>query len=148
MWILSFFTSLMSYIINIILVIGVLATILGFVLRGYWFEQYRLICQIVGIVALSFGLYLKGGNVVEKEWQLKVEKLQAQVEYAEKLSEKYNTELEAERKKKQQVIHDTKIIVKEKIKQKSKQIDAKCVVAPEAIQILNEAVDKPKGEKK
>lgn len=149
MWMLSFLpTSFLLVIINAILLIGVVFTVLGFVLRFQALAPYRAVCQLLGILALSAGLYFKGGYSVEVEWRAKVEALQAKVDEAEKKANEYNILLEEEHKKKQKVIHDTKVVIKKEIEEKIKVIDADCKVAPEAIEILNKATINPLGGKK
>lgn len=140
--------SILLYFIHTILVIGVVATILGFLLRFQFLAPYRLVNQVIGVICLSAGLYFKGGYSVEAEWREKVNAMQAKVDEAEKKAEEFNKLLEEEHKKKQKVIHDTKVVIKEKIKEKTEIINAECKVAPEAIDILNEATINPLGEKK
>ena len=149
MWMLSFLpTSFLVYFVNLLFYTGVVFTILGFVLRFQFFAPYRAFFQILGIITLGAGLYFKGGYEVESQWRAKVEEMQAKVAEVENKAQEYNNRLEEEQKKKQKVIHDTKVVVKEKIKEKTEIINAECKVAPEAIQILNEATINPLGEKK
>ena len=149
MWMLSFLpTSFLVYFVNMIFYIGVIFSILGFVLRFQFFAPYRAFFQLIGIIALGAGLYFKGGYEVEEQWRAKVEAMQAKVDEAEKKANEYNLLLEEEHKKKQQVIHDTKVIIKKEIEEKIQIIDADCKVAPEAIEILNKATINPLGDKK
>lgn len=149
MWMLSFLpTSFLLYFVNTIFYIGVIFSILGFVLRFQFFSPYRAFFQLIGIIALGAGLYFKGGYEVEEQWRAKVEAMQAKVDEAEKKANEYNTLLEEEHKKKQKVIHDTKVIIKKEIEEKIQIIDADCKVAPEAIEILNKATINPLGNKK
>ena len=149
MWMLSFLpTSFLVYFVNMIFYIGVLFSILGFVLRFQFFAPYRALFQLIGIITLGAGLYFKGGYEVEEQWRAKVEAMQAKVDEAEKKANEYNILLEEEHKKKQQVIHDTKVIIKKEIEEKIQIIDADCKVAPEAIEILNKATVNPLGDKK
>ena len=149
MWMLSFLpTSFLVYFVNMIFYIGVLFSILGFVLRFQFFAPYRAFFQLIGIITLGAGLYFKGGYEVEEQWRAKVEAMQAKVDEAEKKANEYNILLEEEHKKKQQVIHDTKVIIKKEIEEKIQIIDADCKVAPEAIEILNKATVNPLGDKK
>lgn len=149
MWMLSLIPdSILLYFINALVIIGVVATILGFVLRFQFLAPYRLTNQIIGVICLSAGLYFKGGYDTEAAWREKVHQMELQVAQLEQQSHDLNVRLEEEVKKKQKVIHDTKVVIKEKIKEKTEVINAECKVAPEAIEIINEATINPLGEKK
>ena len=81
MWILSF---LPDYVTHTIFVIGVLGTIVGFVL-GFipLVNRYKLPIQIISILILSFGLFLEGGLADQAIWQLKVKEMEAKIAKAE-----------------------------------------------------------------
>lgn len=91
MWI---FTITPDWVIHLILGLGILGTIAGFVL-GFMpvIGRYKLPIQIISIVILSFGLYLEGGLADNKEWLLKVAELEKKVAEAEVQSVKVNTEI-------------------------------------------------------
>ena len=89
------------------------------------------------------GVYFYGGYGVEMEWRHKAEAAQAKVDEAEQKSAQANAALDAERKKKQQVIKQTEVVIKERIREVEKKIDADCKVDFEAVQILNDASKNP-----
>jgi hypothetical protein len=68
-----------------------------------------------------------------------VAELEAKVKLAEDKSVVVNKEIEYKFIDRVKIVHDTKIVVQEKIREIEKIVDAKCEVAPEAIDILNRA---------
>jgi hypothetical protein len=104
MWILSY---LPDSVTHTIFVIGVLGTIVGFVL-GFipLVNRYKLPIQIISILILSFGLYLEGGLADQAIWQLKVKEMEAKVAKAETESQKVTTEVVTKILTKKQVIKE------------------------------------------
>lgn len=144
MWMLSLIPdSFLIYFVNLIFYTGVIATILGFVLRFEFLAPYRMICQVIGVLALGAGLYFKGGYEVEQQWRKRVSDMQVKVDLAEQKAKTANAEIQTKIVTKIKTIHDTKVITKEVIKEKQVMIDANCDVPEVAIDILNSAA---KGE--
>ena len=144
MWMLSLIPdSFLIYFVNLIFYTGVIATILGFVLRFEFLAPYRMICQVVGVLALGAGLYFKGGYEVEQQWRKRVSDMQVKVQIAEEKAKTANAEIQTKIVTKIKTIHDTKVITKEVIKEKQVMIDANCDVPQSAIDIMNSAA---KGE--
>jgi hypothetical protein len=155
MWILSFIPdSFLLYIVNAILIIGAVSSFLFFfvlhrVLR--WFPTlapYYLLLQIISAVLLVAGIYFKGGYGVEMEWREKVRIAQEKAALAEQQAKEANVKLNAEIKKKQQVVKENTIIYRDRIREVEKIIDKECKVAPEAIDIHNAAAKNKPLEKK
>ena len=96
---------------------------------------------------LVAGVYLRGGYGVEMEWRQKVAELEAKVAKSEEKSKEINTVIQKVYVDKVKVVKDVQIVIQEKIVEKTKIIDAECKVAPEALEILNEAAKNP-GESK
>lgn len=132
-------TSMLIYFVNLIFYTGVVCTVLGFVLRFKFLENWRLILQVVGVIALGAGLYMKGGYSVEMEWRARVAELEAKVVAAETKSKEVNTVIQEKIVTKTKVVRDTKVVNKEIIKEIEKRIDNECTVSPEVIEILNAA---------
>ena len=153
MFLLSFIPdALIQLVVNGVLIAGIIGCVVsfffGFFVRWMpWIIPYRMLLQIVGLVLLIAGVYFKGGVGVEMEWRERVQKAQEAVRVAEEKAKEANVALEAEQKKKQKVITDTKVVIKEKIVEKEKIIDAECKVPKEAVEILNEAAKNPGGKK-
>ena len=117
---------MLIYFVNLIFYTGIACTLFGFIFRFKFFEQWRLIIQVVGILALGAGLYMKGGYEFEMQWRDRVAEMQKKVDAAEAKSKVVNTDIK------------TKIVTKiKKIKEHETVINAECKVPKEAIDILN-----------
>ena len=150
MWMLSFIPdSWLHFAVMAILFIGAVLYGASFVLRFIPpLIPYKDPMRILSVVLMIVGVYCYGSYDTEMHWRAKVESAQAKVAEAEAKSADANIALEAERKKKQKVITEYAITIKERIVEKEKIIDAGCVVAPEALSILNDASKNPLGAKK
>ena len=155
MWMLSFVSdSFLIYIVNAILIAGAIGTFLTFFILHRvvrWLPAlapYHLILQIISIVLLIGGVYLRGGYGVEMSWRERVADLEAKIKIAEEQSKQVNETVVVKYKDRVKVVTDTKIVIQEKIKEVEKIVDAQCVVAPEVIKIHNEAAVMPERNKK
>lgn len=91
MWILHF---LPDFVVHLVFFIGVLATIAGFVLGFIPFiRSYQLPIQIIGILLLSFGLFIEGGLANEQVWQLKIKEVETKLALKEAESQKENVKI-------------------------------------------------------
>lgn len=156
MWFLSFVPdSLLAWIVNTVFVVGAIGSFLSFFVLHRILNKfpalapYHLLIQIVSAVLLVVGIYWKGGYGVEMEWREKLRIAEEKARIAEQQAAELNTKLDAEIKKKQQVVKENTIIYRDRIKEVAKVIDKQCVVAPEAIDIHNAAAKNRKmGEGK
>jgi len=156
MWLLSFLPdSFLLSIINTVLLVGIISFVATFffinrLLR--WFPTlapYYLLLQVISTVLLIAGIYYKGGYSVEQEWRDRVAALEQKVKLAEEKSKTVNAEIQTKIVTKIKTIHDTKIVIQEKLKEVEKIINKECTVAPEAIDIHNAAAKNVKpGEVK
>ena len=145
--------SVLLYVINTVLLVGAVGSFLTFfalnrILR--WFPAiapYYLILQIVSAVLLVGGIYLKGGYGVEMSWRERVKEAEAKVAAVEEQSKEINKQLEAERKKKQQVKVEYYNTVKTEIKEVEKLIDGKCELDPKVNELHNKAATNPEKAK-
>lgn len=97
--------SVMHWIINILLIVGIVGTVAGFVIKRIPFvNQYRLLVQIVSILLLVFGVWLKGGESAHKLWKDRV------AEMEQKVKESENKAWEASKRVHVHVIERTKVI--------------------------------------
>jgi hypothetical protein len=119
--------------------------VLGFVLRFKFLENWRLILQVIGVIALGAGLYMKGGYEVEMQWRNRVAEMEAKVAAAEAKSKEVNTVIETKVVTKVKKIKDTQVKIQKEIVEKEKIINGECTVPAEAIEILNKAAEKPVG---
>lgn len=150
MWLLSFLPdSFLIWVINIILIAGLTGTFSSFFLKFIPpLQPYAIILKYTGIALLVIGVWFRGGYDVEMTWRAKVNELNAKIAISEQQSKEANTKLSEKLQEKTKIIKEVQIVIKERIKEVEKKIDAQCVVAPEAISILNDAARNVKGDSK
>ena len=151
MWLLSWLPdSFLIWIINIILLVGVIGTVASVLFKLVikylpWAIPYRLLLQVVSVVLLIIGVYLKGGYAVEAEWRARVAELEAKIAIAEQQSKEANVKIVTVYKDRIKVVKETQVVIQERIKEVEKRIDSQCTVDNSVIEILNDAaVRKPK----
>jgi len=145
MWMLAFFPdALLAWIINTILITGIVGFVASlffdYVVR--WLPvvaPYHLLIKVVSIVLMVTGVYFKGGYSVEMAWREKVAELEAKIAISEQQSVVVNEKIVTVYKDRVKVVKETQIVVQEKIKEVEIIIDSECKVAPDAVDILNEA---------
>ena len=158
-WVLSLIPdSFLVWFINTMLVVGVAGTIVGFFIKFIPFvNTYRLPVQIISVLILTAGVWLKGGQSTEMMWRERVAKMEEKVRLAEQKSQETNTVIKKVYVDRIKVVNQEKIVIQDRIIEKEKIIDAECKIAPDAISILNDAtktkrgkvtVSEPKGESK
>lgn len=154
MWLLSFLPdSLLMYIVNGMLVAGTVSFFLSFFVLHRILNKfpalapYHLIIQIVSIVLLVSGIYFKGGYSTEIMWRERVKEAEDKVRIAEAKSQQTNEIIKVVIQEKIKVVKDVQIVIQDRIVEKEKIIDAECKIAPEAIDILNDAAKNVKGKK-
>jgi hypothetical protein len=148
MWILTYFPDFLTHVIFIL---GVLGTIVGFLL-GFipGIKPYQLAIQVISILILSFGLYLEGGLAEQAIWQAKVKDLEVKIAEAETKSEKVTTEVVTKILTKKQIIKEkgediVQFIDREVVKYDTKFIKgADCELPDEFFNSLNQAVGEEK----
>jgi hypothetical protein len=156
MWMLSFVPdSFLLYIVNAILIAGAIGTFFTFFILHRvvrWLPAiapYHLILQIISIVLLVGGVYLKGGYSVEMDWREKLRIAEERAKAAEEQAKVVNEKIVTVYKDRVKVVTDTKFVIQEKIKEVEKIIDKECKVAPEAVDIHNSAAkNRRPGESK
>jgi len=140
--------AFLLFIINSILVVGLLGALSSYFIRFIPpLIPYAEAVKIAGIVLLVLGVYLKGGYSVEMEWRAKVKEVEEKVVVVEQKSVEANVIIKKVYVDKIKIVKDTKIVVQEKIVEVEKIIDAECKVAPEAVDLLNEAAKNPGASK-
>jgi len=131
--------SVMTWIINILLLGGLLGTVVGFFVKFIPFvNQYRRPVQVISILVLILGVWLKGGESERRVWQERVKELEAKVAKAEEASRAANAKMDkAVRDSQQQIKNNTRIIV-----QKVPEVitrEANCTVPEPAVNLYNQA---------
>ena len=136
--------SFLIFIINALLVVGLIGMVIGFIGGKIPFVgTYATIIKIVSIVLFCVGLYWKGGYSVEQDWRQRVAELEEKVKDAEAKSQQTNVVIETKIRERTKRIVETRERIVEKIKEVEKTIDAKCELDPAVISILNEAAKAP-----
>jgi hypothetical protein len=132
--------SLVIWVIDTVLLVGVVATVAGFFIKFIPFvNTYKLPIQLLGVVLLAAGLFFKGGYSTEMVWRERVAEMEKKVAEAEAKSAKTNTVIQKVYVDKVKVVKDTQYVIQERIKEVEKLIDKECKVAPEAIDIHNDS---------
>ena len=135
--------SFLLYLVNIVFYTGIICTILGFLLRFKFLANYQFILQVVGVLALAFGLYFKGGFEVEQQWRERVKELEAKLAAAQSKSQQVNTVIQEKFVTKIRHIKDTQVKIQKEIVEREKVINGNCEVPAEAIELLNKAAERP-----
>lgn len=144
MWLLNFIPD---FVIHLAVLAG-----LGLLLIDIFFSDlipvlYRVPAQILAVVLLAGSLWLEGANYNQQVWMDRVAELEAKVKIAEEKSAQVNTQIEYKFIDKVKVVHDTQVVIQERIREVEKVIDAKCEVPKEAIELLNQAAQTPGATK-
>ena len=136
--------SFLIWIINLLLVGGLVGIVVGFFGSKIPFvSTYARIIQIASIILFCIGVYWKGGYSVEADWRQRVAELEEKIKDAEEKSRQTNVVIETKYRDRVKTITETRERVVEKIKEREKVINAKCELDPSVISILNEASKKP-----
>jgi hypothetical protein len=144
--------SLLLYIVNAILIAGAIGTFLTFFILHRivrWFPAiapYHLILQIISIVLLIGGVYLKGGYGVEMEWREKLRVAEERARLAEEQAKVVNEKIVTVYKDRVKTVKEQVVVYQDKIKEVEKIINQECKVAPEVIDIHNAAAKNKKLE--
>ena len=146
MWILHLIPdSFLLWVVNIVCIVGLSATVLGFFLGWVPFvNRYKTPLQILGVVLLTVGVYWKGGYSTEMEWRDRVAEVEKKVKVAEAKAKKANSHIQTKIVTKIVKIHDKAKVVKERIQQNKEVINKECKLSDEAISIYNSSITKEK----
>jgi 2-hydroxychromene-2-carboxylate isomerase len=135
MWIVGIGASLGAYFFS-----GILTHVPGVATYA------RFVKPVAGILALLC-TFMYGGAGVQAMWEEKIRVAEEQRQVAEAKAAQLNTDLTAERKKKEGVRIEYRDRVKTEIRQVAVQIDSKCDVDPIVIDKLNKSAKNPEGAK-
>jgi hypothetical protein len=142
MWILDFLPGWIFTAITVVSLGAFLVT--EFLNKIPFVALYLKTIRVASIVGLVVGLYMMGGSANQEKWEARVKELEAKVAISEEQSKTANAKLDAKMKEKAKIIKEKEYIIQEKILKVKEQIDAKCEIPVEAIQLLNEAAEERK----
>jgi hypothetical protein len=148
MWILSF---LPEWAFHLMLGIGILGTVAGFVLGMIPFiKQYVIPIRIISLLILILAVYLEGGLADNKIWEARVKEMEVKVAKAEAESAKENIKIVQKIVRKTQIVkvrgQDViKYVEKEVVKYDDKFAKGgQCELPKEFIKAVNDAAEEPK----
>lgn len=157
MWLLHFLPdSLLNFIVNAMLVVGIVSTVLAFfvikpILKWFpLFSKYATVIQIVSVLILTAGVYFKGGYSTEMQWRAKVAEVQAKLEAAENKSREVNTKIETKVITKTQIVRVRGEDIVKYVDREIVKYDVKfapggvCEIPKEFIKAHNDAAEAPK----
>ncbi len=136
MWLLEF----PDYIYHIILGIGIIGTLTGFVLNFIPFvKQYSFSIQVISVLVLTFGVYLQGGLSVKHNLEREVADLKVRLASTETQSEKINTVVVTRVVTKREVVREKGATVIEYIDREIVKYNDKCEIPKVVITAHNAA---------
>ena len=139
MWILSF---LPEWAFHLLLIVGVLGTVAGFVLGMIpVVKQYIIPIRVISLIVLSLALYLEGGLADNKEWELRVKEMEAKVAEAEARSAKENVKIVEKVITKTQIVKQRGQDIIVEVQRDRLILDKECVVPQRFIEIHNKAAE-------
>ena len=145
MWILHFLPdSVIVWFCNILLLVGITATIVGFVAHrvpGLW--PYQLGLKLAGIALLVLGVYFRGGLAVETEWRERVAAVEARLAIAEKASAEANTQIDTRSQKKTTEIRQRTTYIRQYVDREVVLYDAGCAIPEPFVRAHNTAAEAP-----
>ena len=148
MWILSFMPE---WAFHLMLGIGVLGTVAGFVLGMIPFiRQYVIPIRIISLLILILAVYLEGGLADNKIWEARVKEMEVKVAKAEAESAKENVKIVEKIVRKTQIVRIrgediVKYVEKEVVKYDEKfATGGQCELPKEFIKAVNDAAEEPK----
>ena len=144
MWILSFIPdSFLLWVINTLLILGLLGTIAGFFLKFVPFiNRYSTMFQIVGIVLLVAGVYFKGSYSTEMHWRNKVDEMNAQIDKIKAESSKASKQVVYKYIERTKVVKEKNDAIRTQVtKYVTKEADANCTI-PGSVVVLHDAAAK------
>jgi apolipoprotein N-acyltransferase len=149
MWMLGFVPDTLLYLaVYTVLASGIGLYVLSFFTRFIPpLIPYSGILRIFATILLVGGVYFYGGYSTEMSWRNKVNELETKVAKSEAESKEANTVIQKVYIDRVKVVKDTQLVIQKQIVEVAQKIDSQCVVAPEAIDILNLASKRPEVKK-
>lgn len=142
-------TSVLYWIINLIIVAGAIGLVAGWLGRWIpWFGMYARLLKPIGILLLVVGVWMRGGYDTEMAWRAKVEALEARVKESEQKSRDANSKLASAVKERDRAIQGAVAAARGTIRQEAAAIDRECRLDPKVVPLLNQLADDPSKAKR
>ena len=142
-------TSVLYWIINLIIIAGVTGLFAGWLGRYIpWFGLYARMLKPLGIFLLVLGVWMRGGYDTEMAWRAKVEDLEKKIASAEQKSKDANTKLSQVIKEKDRAVASAVQSAQGSIKKEAIKIDQECKLDPAVVPLLNDVAKDPTKAKK
>jgi hypothetical protein len=148
MWLLHFLPdSLLAFVVDAVLLAGVLSTILScFLLRHLIrlipvLSPHIKIVQIASVLLLLSGVYFKGGYSSEMAWRERVREMEARVAVAEQQSQAANAKIDNQGKEKIKIIREKGVIIKQYVDREVTKYDNQCVIPSAVVRAHNAAAE-------
>lgn len=132
-----FFGVIPELLVHLVLLAGVAGLILSYFMPEY--DPRKTLVKIVSTILFVVGVYFEGGLSVKKEYKQKEREWAAKVNTAEKKSQKVITEVKEIYLDKIKVVKEVQVVVQEKIRDIAVNIDSKCQITSETVDIHNQA---------
>lgn len=135
----DFLILIFTYLPSLLIYLFVFFSLVSYLVSYFIPFGYKHIIKNVSMVCFVLGVYLLGGLAVTREFQDRQKEWNSKIEMAEQKSLETNTKIKYVFKERTQRINNAQTTIQERIKNTSENIDAKCVVTKDTIEILNEA---------
>lgn len=138
-----------DWVFYFILLAGVAGLVISFFIKFIpVVNTYRLPLQLASILLTVAGVWFTGGIAKDKEYRAEIEAAKKRAEVAEQKAKEATARVEYVFQDRVKVVKETQVIVQEKIRDLSVQIDGQCKVIPEVIDLHNQAARNSTGAKK
>ena len=137
--------SLLSFIVDAVLLAGVLSTLLTCFLLKHVIRlipalrPHVKIAQIISVLLLLSGVYFKGGYSSEMAWRERVTEMEARVAAAEQQSQTANVVIDKKGTEKIRIIREKGEIIKQYVDREITKYDNTCVIPNEVVRAHNAA---------
>jgi len=136
--------SVILWFCNILLLVGVAATVAGFVAhRIPLVTQYQLPFRVLGVALLMLGVYFRGGVAVEETWRERVAAVEARLAIAEKASAEANVAIEQKTQKQTTQIRQRTTYIRQYVDREVVRYDAGCTIPEPFVRAHNTAAEAP-----
>jgi hypothetical protein len=137
------FTYLPSFLVHIVLTLGILGLIVT-ILPISLIIPNKDIIKYLSIFIITLGLFLEGGLAVNNEYLERAKDWNHKVEVAELKAKEANERINYVYVDKIKVVKETQVVIKEKIKKVAVNIDKECKITTDTVTILNDSARKIK----